>query len=123
MCLCLFLYLFFTCVCPDKLPETGPETHVVIIVGVVVVFVVGMALYLLVKYLMYRAQRWQEQCAERNMERAIRLFNSQESPPEPDYMYTALPLPEVDRPRGGGGHGGQSKNGEWSCVPVIRVQG
>ncbi|XP_076448138.1 uncharacterized protein LOC143284895 [Babylonia areolata] len=79
----------------DKLPERGPETHVVIIVGVTVLVVVGMALWLLVKYLVHRTHRWQEHCAERNMERAIRLYNSQETPPESDYMYTALPPQDV----------------------------
>lgn len=80
----------------DKLPETGPQTHVVIIVGITVLIVVGTALWLLVKYLIHRTQRWQEHCAERNMERAIRLYNSQETPPESDYMYTALPPQEVE---------------------------
>ncbi|KAL8558197.1 hypothetical protein ACOMHN_036286 [Nucella lapillus] len=79
----------------DKLPETGPETHVVVIVGITVLIVVGTALWLLVKYLIHRTQRWQEHCAERNMERAIRLYNSQETPPESDYMYTALPPQDV----------------------------
>jgi hypothetical protein len=81
----------------DKLPESGPALYVVIIVGVVAACLVAVALWLLVKYLMYRSQRWQEILAERNMERAIQLYNDQQEPPESDYMYTALPAPQVDQ--------------------------
>ena len=114
MCVCVCVFL-------DQVPETGPEMHVVIIVGIVMLFVVGVALWLLVKYLIRRTQRWHEHCAERNMERAIHLYNNQETPPESDYMYTALPPQDPATPAAGArrvtsshrnGHCHQSKNGK-----------
>ncbi|XP_070193677.1 uncharacterized protein [Littorina saxatilis] len=116
----------------DSLPESGPATHVVVIVGIVSLFVVGVALWLLVKYLLRRTQRWNEQCAERNMERAIHLYNNQEPPPESDYMYTAVPgrevmsVPVSSTRRNGHGHTnkrgtggsrrGRSRSGEIAFV-------
>ena len=95
--------------------------HVVVIVGLVMLFVVGVALWLLVKYLIRRTHRWHEHCAERNMERAIHLYNNQEMPPESDYMYTALPPQEAATATVSrrvtsthrNGHCRQSKNGGY----------
>lgn len=85
----------------DKMPENGPALHVVIIVGCVMVGVVSVSLWLLVKYLMQRSQRWHEISTERNMERAIHLYNSQPLLQEPDYMYTALPVHQITVRTGG----------------------
>lgn len=85
----------------DKMPENGPALHVVIIVGCVMVGVVSVSLWLLVKYLMQRSQRWREISTERNMERAIHLYNSQPLLQEPDYMYTALPVHQITARTGG----------------------
>ncbi|PVD24622.1 hypothetical protein C0Q70_15106 [Pomacea canaliculata] len=80
--------------------NVGLEKHVVIIVGVVVVLVVCALLYVLVRYLLHLVRKSHERRAQQNMERAIHLYNSQESQPESDYMYTALPHADFTHSRG-----------------------